>query len=208
MKKLDNSLSEMVIRMDDMKRQALEKMARHGWYPHPRWMDGTSEFLAHKLSFDEGQGNALMCEFVEHMVDSIESDLTAQFPARARLITAAVGAHRRKEYALSIPVLLAQADGICQESKAVQLYSRRDKVPALVRELGAASEPGNTFLVSILDVFPMIWGEGERQQHVGEDFLNRHAVLHGESVDYDTHVNGCRAISYLRYVAWILKARS
>jgi hypothetical protein len=35
--------------------------------------------------------------------------------------------------------------------------------------------------------------------------LNRHAVLHGESLDYDTRGNACRAMSYLRFVGWVIK---
>jgi len=37
------------------------------------------------------------------------------------------------------------------------------------------------------------------------DALNRHAVLHGESVDYSSRLNSCRAISLLVYVSWVLR---
>jgi len=40
----------------------------------------------------------------------------------------------------------------------------------------------------------------------GEGFnqLNRHQVMHGESVEYDTEINGLRAWSLLNYVGTVL----
>ena len=45
---------------------------------------------------------------------------------------------------------------------------------------------------------------GERAER-GDPFvgLNRHQVLHGESVDYDTEQNSLKAISLLTYLRWI-----
>lgn len=37
--------------------------------------------------------------------------------------------------------------------------------------------------------------------------VHSHAILHGESFDYDTRLNSCRSVSLLAYVAWILDKR-
>ena len=37
--------------------------------------------------------------------------------------------------------------------------------------------------------------------------LNRHEVLHGESVDYGTEINSLKAISLLYYIASVLGER-
>ena len=33
--------------------------------------------------------------------------------------------------------------------------------------------------------------------------LNRNGVLHGESIDYASHINSCKALSWLQYIVWI-----
>ena len=41
----------------------------------------------------------------------------------------------------------------------------------------------------------------------GFDGLNRHMVLHGESLDYDTRENSLKAISLIGYVGRVLPLR-
>lgn len=45
----------------------------------------------------------------------------------------------------------------------------------------------------------------QRERESVSNLLNRHAVLHGEAVDYDTRINSNRALSLLVYVAWVLQ---
>lgn len=139
---------------------------------------------------------------------SIEAQLVKRFPDRARILTSAMRAHRNGEYVLSIPVLLAQAEGVCVELVGVHLYARRDGKPILATYLKLDGQ--GPFMASLL--YPLttptpISASAIERASLG-DLLNRHSVLHGESTTYDTHANSCRALSLLAYVSWILDERS
>ena len=60
------------------------------------------------------------------------------------------------------------------------------------------------FASPLLEVHPIAWNEKERAAN-GTPRFNRHAILHGESTDYATRETSCRAISYLRFVGWVLR---
>ena len=134
-----------------------------------------------------------------------QSDLCDRFPDRSRFLDQAFDAHRRGDYALAIPVFLIQADGICKETVGEQLYARANGVPRLAEILGAENEaPLRASLLSPLtDPHPISASPHERSG--GPEQLFRHAILHGESLDYDTRANACRSISLLVYVAWVLR---
>lgn len=185
--------------------RALECLASDGWYLDPNLgFDGLFN-IAHLLA--EGhtdKARVLLCEHFDSRAQSIEAELIGRFPDRANLVKAAMRAHQGGEYALSIPVFLAQADGICGQLIGVQLYARRDGKPLIAARLKLEDRtPFLAFLLSPLAT-PMPISAGVSERASLGDLLNRHAVLHGEAVNYDTHANSCRALSLLAYVSWIL----
>ncbi len=130
----------------------------------------------------------------------IESIMLETFPNRAAILKPAFRAHRKKEYSLSVPVFLSQADGICSELLGVGFYSRRKGSP---RTASATQRfTGSHFMSSLLEPLRIAGAlnafEDERHQY--PDVLNRHEVLHGKSVDYATPISSFRALSLLAYV--------
>ena len=185
--------------------RALELLASDGWYLDPNL--GFNELFDIAYLFAEGhtdKARVLLCDHFDSRAQSIEAELVGRFSDRANLIKAAMRAHRGGEYALSIPVFLAQADGICGQLIGVQLYARRDGKPLIGARLKL--EDRAPFVASLLYPLatPMPISAGVSERASLGDLLNRHAVLHGEAVDYDTHANSCRALSLLAYVSWIL----
>ena len=130
----------------------------------------------------------------------IESILLRDFPNRAVILEPAFQAHWKKQYALSVPVFLAQADGICAQLLGVGFYSRQKGRP----KTASAAERfrGSEFMSSLLEPLRVSGAlnafESERHQY--RDILNRHEVLHGKSVDYATPISSFRAFSLLTYV--------
>ncbi len=185
--------------------RALELLASDGWYLDPNL--GFNELFNIAHLFEEGhtdKARVLLCQHFDSRAQSIEAELVGRFPDRANLVKAVMRAHRGGEYALSIPVFLAQADGICGELMGVQLYARRDGKPLIAARLEL--DNCTPFLASLLYPLatPMPISAGVSERALLGDLLNRHAVLHGEAVNYDTHANSCRALSLLAYVSWIL----
>jgi hypothetical protein len=134
----------------------------------------------------------------------IERHLETAFPDREPVLRRAFAAHDRGEYELSIPVMLIQADGICSELIGVQLFRRRDKVPATAAYVQKL--PADTFRAALLHpleiALPISASADERQSASG--LLHRHAVLHGVDTSYGSLRNSLRALSLLNYVATVL----
>jgi len=192
--------------MPETTRNALVALGNHGWY-----LDlgmGISEPWELGKALTDGnidEAEAALTEHFKERIPEIEEALIKNFPHRAKILSSAFRAHSRGEYDLSIPVLLAQADGICQELIGFKLYSKRKKVPATAKYIESCTV--NPFKEAILYPFsislPVSYSEYERdEKFLG---LNRHQVLHGESLEYGTEVNSLKAVSLLNYVAQVLK---
>ncbi|QGT78168.1 hypothetical protein GM160_04235 [Guyparkeria halophila] len=186
-------------------REALMVLGNHGWYLD---FDMLPSFLGElKNALEEGDSVAaevILCQHFEERLSAIEASTADRFPARSQIVRAAFSAHRRHEYELSIPVLLAQSDGICKEVIGEHFFMKKDKKPrtALYVEQIASETYRAALLSPLAQSLPISASEKERRA----DFsgLNRHTVLHGESVDYGTKENSLRAISLINYVAHVL----
>jgi hypothetical protein len=187
-------------------REALATLADDGWYIDSK-LDSQELFTIADLfrRGDHTKARGLLCTHFDRRAEPLSIELGQRFPARARIISAAVAGHREANYALCIPALLAQADGVCVELVGVQLYARREGIPKLAAQLRV--EERTPFIAALLHPLvtptPISASAKERVSMSGGVF-NRHAVLHGEISDYDTFANSCRAISLLAYVAWVL----
>lgn len=188
--------------------EALLLLGSHGWYPDFEW--SMPELWHLKDALSEGkveEGEKALIEHFEARLDAIEKSLTEKFPHRAHLIQAAFGAHRRQEYALAIPVLLAQIDGICKDLTDKYFFIREKTKTkpevAIYVEQFVADAFMTAFLSPLSKTLPINASQGERPQ--GTDLLNRHAVLHGESLNYGTQANSLKAISLINYMADVLE---
>ena len=188
-------------------REGLAALAKQGWY-----VDSEMElpFITSLIRlFEEGQAGAAdtqLSSYFDQRSEAIRDRLCDQFPSRSQILVAAFRAHNGGEYDLSVPVFLAQADGICLELTGVQLYSKRsDGKTTRVSEAIAAFDVDDfvgALLYPLTEVFPITFSSRERAGQ--ENILNRHAVLHGESVSYGNIVNSSKAISLLAFTAWAL----
>jgi hypothetical protein len=154
---------------------------------------------------NEAAANEALCDYLEGKLDSIEAAVASRFPARRRFVEAALAAHRRHEYALSIPLLLAQTDGICKDITDEHFFIGKDKRPGTapyVARVAAANGFQAALLSPLAETLPI-----SQRANRSDDFdgLNRHLVLHGESLDYDTRTNSFKAISLIHFVARALR---
>lgn len=186
--------------------EALLALGAHGWY-----LDLEMSFpglwgLKKALSEGNvGKAEEALVDYFEGRIDEIEKSITKRFPHRAHIIRPAFNAHRRGEYELSIPVLLAQTDGICKEMINQYLFIKHDKKPrtAIYVEQFTADTFGAALLSPLARTLPI--SASEDQRPIGTDALNRHTVLHGESLTYGNKTNSLKAISLINYVAHVLK---
>jgi len=151
---------------------------------------------------------ALVASHFESRMGEIQATLAKRHPERAAIQADAFDAHLRGLYTLSVPVLLAQADGIVGDRfKRKQLFSKSGEhcLSSLIKEM----EPGqlSTMWAEILS------GEAEVSANVrslpaGFAGLNRHAVLHGTDLQYGTRHNSLKALSMLYMASHLVASNS
>lgn len=188
-------------------RKALLLVGNHGWYLDP-WEMTLPDLWKLEKALSEDNIEEAETELIEHFernLDKIEKSIIERFPMRAKLVSAAFGAHRKQEYELAIPVFLAQTDGICKDIADKYLFIKSKNKPdvaTFVDHAYTADTVGAAFLSPLTETLSI--SESEKKRSKDFNGLNRHMVLHGESLDYGTKQNSLKAISLLNYVATML----
>lgn len=193
----------------------LKSLAMQGWFIYGFRTPSRAIYPIASL-FEAGridEANQAMCSHFNNVLSEIESDLMKRFPKRALVLKKAFAAHRAGDYELSIPVMLAQADGIAREAfgKNVGRFSvytkgkveDAQKDSNFVVELAKDTLLGSAIVEVVLNSMPLNVSEGDPM--LTEEALNRHQILHGANTDYATPLNSCRAISWLDYVSYLSK---
>ena len=201
------SLCRLANELPERQRKALQRLGEEGWFLDPEMPATLLQEL--ELLFDEHPDEITewLTDFFRERLDVIEEKLLASYPHRGHLFRQAFEAHREGKYGLSVPVFLAQADGIfwerTPERQSLFRVSQREKAHS--EFVSQISESYRVIYLHPLSILSPLWmNEAERAER-GDSFdgLNRHQVFHGESVDYDTEVNSLKAISLLSYLHWI-----
>lgn len=180
-------------------------LANRGWFFDPEMT--LPDMWRAKALIESGKADhadSFMAAHFEGRMDEIEVELAAALPHRAPKFKSAFAAHRRGEYDLSILAFMAQADGVCAELRGGYFFlknraSRKPEAAAYAASFDANFIDRIAHLALTEDL-PI----REQMRHWaanGSAALNRHAVMHGGSLDYDTKENSLRALSLLNYVA-------
>lgn len=193
-RRLNNKISEKY-------RKALQRLGEEGWFLDPEMP--ALQLREIECLFDEHPDEIAegLSDFFRTRLDDIERVLVDSYPCRGHLLQQAFEAHREEKYGLSIPVFLTQADGIFWEKtpgrKNLFISEQRKRTyKEYVSQI--ADSYIWAYLHPLSSTLPLWMTPNER----GDSFveLNRHQVLHGESVDYGTEQNSLKAISLLSYL--------
>jgi hypothetical protein len=213
------TLSERLKALPKHSSEAMQIASRQGWFFN--WQGSLKQTvqmgnLLHDADGADAVDQILMDHYNECWDGYLEL-LAIAFPARNKTIEAAVKAHREfapAGYSLSIPVFLAQADGIFSEVTGTP--SAMDKVKrssaikgsVWVQDQIGEDQTAIDLLFPILQLHELdiLKSRGARAEFSREsgkvfDALNRHQVMHGEISDYGTELNSVKAFSFLVFVA-------
>ena len=190
-------------------RAAMLVVANKGWYLGPEM--AFDEPMRIAAAYADGRGDEAEFELVEHFrarVDAIEADLVNRFPMSEPVLRQAFEAHRLGLYYASIPTFLTQVDGVCLDITTTSylfLKERGEKRTGVAPYVDQIAEEPITqaMLAPFLEPHTILLSESQRPA----DFegLNRHMVLHGQSLDHGTEANSLRAVSLLYYSARALE---
>jgi hypothetical protein len=164
--------------------------------------DEADDLLAGQWEGDGAWRLRRVCQRVGAM-GAMDAELRRLFLERARFLGLATEHHLAGRYDASVPLLLAQVEGIVMDVTGGKKFFTKGPAKAdLV-------EPEN--LVSIeagLAALQAIFGSDVKETQTGGS-LSRHGVAHGRELAYDTRVNSAKTWSVLdALVEWALpKAR-
>lgn len=201
------SLQQLAKELPKRQRKALQRLGEEGWFLDPEMPANLLQHL--ELLFDEhpDEMTEWLKDFFRERLDIIEEKLVDSYPHRGHLFRQAFEAHREGKYGLSVPVFLAQADGIFWERtpERQSLFRARQREKAYSEYASQISESYRVIYLHPLSILSPLWMNKNERVERGDSFggFNRHQVLHGESVDYDAEVNSLKAISLLSYLHWI-----
>ena len=181
--------------------ECLKKLSDNGWFLSPDTPVEQLRTLADSLEANTSFAEGAISSYFRKQIDSIESELAEAYPRRSQILHDAFGAHREGKYTLSVPVFLCQADGIWRDQFRKNFFQTTKRKNTLQ---DCKNDPQLQYVVTMLTLLepkekgmnnPLWSNEAERDPSF--DALNRHQVLHGESVDYATEQNSFKAISLL-----------
>lgn len=159
--------------------------------------------LANKIKTKkESKVNESMIQLIENKTDLIEGYLKKEYEHRYKPIEAAIDAHKKQIYDLSIPVFLAQTDGICKEITGFTFFgsNRKDDFKPYTSEWVNQFETDS--IIRLL-LEPLRHKGGFNKHTSDNNFLGltRHSVLHGIESNYGNQLISCKALSMLYYIA-------
>jgi hypothetical protein len=155
---------------------------------------------------DHAQLEDELAQFTRERLNEIENSLITRFANREHLVAPAFAAHRSRDYALSIPALLLQADGIFQEFLQEPFFCSRKSTCKVREHFKKLDWPADedAWLLALTELGSMRMNTQDLPPDT--DTLNRHAVLHGLRTDWNNEVNSLKCISLMEYFAsleWI-----
>lgn len=202
------TLGEILAKLPEQLQVVVLALAARGWFFDHR-ASLAHYWHAHGLmqTGDVAGADEWMARHFETRLEGIEKDLCERLPHRAAKIRTALAAHRREEFDLAILALLAQADGVCKELRGGHFFlvdraTRRPETDPYAK--ANSTTMFNQVLHMALVAQIPLKRQMNKRDAADAGLLNRHAVMHGESLDFDTKVNSLRALSLLNYVALAL----
>ena len=187
-------------------RESLTKLACRGWFLGPRFPVGTIPQLGSAVEITPSDVDEVVARHVRQHLNDIEAALIGFYPRRTYLFEEAFWAHREGRYSLSIQAFLTQADGIFCDRFGTHLFHKGSKEAV---STFSSEVRGRFFRATLhpLTQFIPLW-EDTRCLDDKFEGLNRHQVLHGMKVDYNTELNSLQAVSLLDYLSWVLNRRA
>jgi hypothetical protein len=131
-----------------------------------------------------------------------DDELVGIREGRERLLRKALDYHRQGEYAASIPITLAQMDGIFKDftgKSSKEFFDPRN--PELVDDETLAGHPLG------LQALSKMMSRGLKKSGSTGSFF-RHAILHGQELGYDTQLNSTKIWAALLAVIDAMKPRA
>lgn len=201
------SFAELYWKDKERFRSCCMKLGHRGWFLDPQMPMSLLWYIADTIEESPEVTDELLIQWFQGRLNEIEEELIKACPRRALLLRSAFKAHRDRDYNISVPAFLKEADGMWYDLFGMNVFIARAR-KSIVKTIEGRQPYGLIYssLVPLLQsTLPLWMNENERQRwmkmHRTDVLpgLNRHEILHGISVDYGTETNSLKAISFLNW---------
>ncbi|MNF93988.1 hypothetical protein D3C84_766830 [compost metagenome] len=178
-----------------------EKAAEKGWF-----VTSCTDIKGMASAYSRGDDeldNFMEAE-IESNFDKIKASIITANEARAHILNPAFDLHSSNNWVASIPLFLAQTDGIFSAKIGAFLFSEHEKRKNLILEkYGQKSSGIIPYMCSPFEVYTQFGASiGSKSKDKKKQGPNRNGILHGsrKHLDYATKINSLKCISLLSYI--------
>lgn len=188
-------------------------LAKQGWFVAGSLYP--SQYPPLKQAIEQGREAEIEDFMIQHIrsrANNIASDTDTKWSNRKTILADAFDAHSNKLYTLSVPVMLAQADGMALEILGAFLFTDNkgkiaEKANKVIKDKFEQRALAKSFLGLLIESSGLRVSTYERDNQNAKGFsissLNRHGVLHGIDCDYPKECNSLRAIALIDFLNWV-----
>jgi hypothetical protein len=202
----------LVIAMDTMAKLAINcdktlpyLSKNYNWYIEPSIKLNILKQLFNNQC--EKSINDILLKYYKGNFNIIFEELKKLFPNREHIFDEIIYAHINKKYYLSSITLMTQIDGVVYDLFKYKNFFHGDFFNSAIDKINKIEKPtiGTSFLKNLFnDKLPIKLSKSKRDK-INFIHLNRHQVIHGEVIDFNTELNSLKAFSLLSSLALNLK---
>jgi hypothetical protein len=185
---------------------AIITLSKDGWFINyemsPAQIYKASDLLIENKIFSL---NTYIGNIIKKDLPVSEEILIARHSDRKEALMAAFRAHSMSEYYLSIPVFLAQTDGISNEICNIHIFKKPNRLKKWVPK--NSKEQIHKIMCSALLELEKGEFHGQYKRKNFTTGISRHSILHGDNNSYGNEINSLKAISLLRYVSDVISPK-
>lgn len=148
----------------------------------------------------------LFIDFYSKKQKYIESKCINRFPHRDNIIKKAFRAYRKKDYDISIVLLLTQVDGMFRDLSTKDFFSKNKKFNPIEWIKRVEKDKNNSLMTAGLaplkesEILAADFGEAKKYPNV----INRNLILHGEDLKFGSKINSLKTISMINYISIVV----
>lgn len=156
------------------------------------------------------EADEIFCDSISKSLHEIEARLIRKYPERSSIFQECFRLYYNTNYFGAITLIHSQVDGICYDSFNKFFYRNNRSLtrkgvyrPDVLSEIENYDQFLQKHFLSLFDKTPVVIDSIENL-HPSQFKFNRHAILHGRSVDFGTKKNCLKTISLLAFVECML----
>lgn len=180
--------------------ESLRILAHNGWYISMEFDFFDINCLADLIKQgDFDQVDKMLINYFDNESSVQQAKLLENFPERKEVLSQAFKAHNNQDYYLSVPIFYSQVEGICKKLTGHRFFSTRHQKPYTQNWANNFKE--GSLMGLLLEPLKHIDPNRQIQIHGNPLSINRHDILHGDSLEYGNDpINSYKAFSLLWFI--------